>query len=102
MVRPYYFGFFVLFFILSPCYISFCLAKKGEVGYDPSFEKPYTDPDSDDVEGADPTKDKDINEKTRVLFNLYFEADLLPWMKYRTFNSSTPPDIVRRPPIFRS
>ncbi|MEM6342257.1 MAG: TonB-dependent receptor [Bacteroidota bacterium] len=27
---------------------------------------------------------KDINEKTRVLFNLYFEADLLPWMKYRT------------------
>ncbi|MEL7534075.1 MAG: SusC/RagA family TonB-linked outer membrane protein, partial [Bacteroidota bacterium] len=27
---------------------------------------------------------KDINEKTRVLFNLYFEADILPWMKYRT------------------
>ncbi|MFK7926289.1 MAG: SusC/RagA family TonB-linked outer membrane protein [Bacteroidia bacterium] len=27
---------------------------------------------------------RDINEKTRVLFNLYFEVDLLPWLKYRT------------------
>lgn len=54
-----FFGTFVCFF--SYLFVD-CLGSLGEVGYDPSFEKPFTDPD-DDIDNDDEEKKSKSSKK---------------------------------------